>query len=119
MYSKSPCRIVSGPSPIYPLEVMQILADWRLGCLAATAWWRQCTTYAIAACHPWQAFMYLKSSILHRFNRHTSSFLPSHPKSQTEGLPGVYSTIWYLCYKANKLKRRKDRRRGAGPVYIG
>ena len=35
-----------------------------------------------------------------------------------EGLPGVYSTIWCLCYKTNKLKKRKDRRRGAGPVYI-
>jgi hypothetical protein len=37
----------------------------------ATVWWRQRATAA------WQTFMYLKSSILHRFNRHTSSFLPS------------------------------------------
>jgi hypothetical protein len=51
---------------------------WR--CLVATVWWRQRATWAIAA---WQTFMYLKSSILHRFNRHTSSFLPSHRKSLT------------------------------------
>jgi hypothetical protein len=25
-----------------------------------------------------------------------------------EGLPGVYSTIWCLCYKTNKLKKRKE-----------
>src|ERR1700722_19794919 len=36
-----------------------------------------------------------------------------------EGLPGVYSTIWCLCYKTNKLKKKRNRRRGAGPVYIG
>jgi hypothetical protein len=34
-----------------------------------------------------------------------------------EGLPGVYSTIWCLYYKTNELKK-KNRRRGAGPVYI-
>jgi hypothetical protein len=49
---------------------------WR--CLVATAWWRQrggdSVTWAIAA---WQTFMYLKSSILHRFKRHTSSSPPS------------------------------------------
>jgi hypothetical protein len=27
-----------------------------------------------------------------------------------EGLPGVYSTIWCLCYKTNKLKKRKETR---------
>jgi hypothetical protein len=27
-----------------------------------------------------------------------------------EGLPGVYSTIWYLCYKTNELKKKKSRR---------
>jgi len=26
-----------------------------------------------------------------------------------EGLPGVYSTIWCLCYKTNKLKKRKEK----------
>jgi hypothetical protein len=36
-----------------------------------------------------------------------------------EELPGVYSTIWCLCYKTNKLKKKRNRRRGAGPVYIG
>src|SRR5271154_1443002 len=25
-----------------------------------------------------------------------------------EGLPGVYSTIWCLCYKTNKLKKRRE-----------
>jgi hypothetical protein len=28
-----------------------------------------------------------------------------------EGLPGVYSTIWCLCYKTNKLK--KEGKKGA------
>jgi hypothetical protein len=42
-----------------------------------------------------------------------------HSTRACEGLPGVYSTIWCLCYKTNKLKKRKDRKRGAGPVYIG
>jgi hypothetical protein len=27
-----------------------------------------------------------------------------------EGLPGVYSTIWCLCYKTNKLEKRKEKR---------
>ena len=36
-----------------------------------------------------------------------------------EGLPRVYSTIWCLCYKTNKLKKKRNRRRGARPVYIG
>jgi hypothetical protein len=27
-----------------------------------------------------------------------------------EGLPGVYSTIWRLCYKTNELKKRKEKR---------
>jgi hypothetical protein len=27
-----------------------------------------------------------------------------------EGLPGAYSTIWCLCYKTNKLKKRKEKR---------
>jgi hypothetical protein len=26
-----------------------------------------------------------------------------------EGLPGVYSTIWCLCYKTNKLKKRREK----------
>jgi hypothetical protein len=39
--------------------------------------------------------------------------------ARCEGLPGVYSTIWCLCYKTNKLKKKRNRRRGAGPVYIG
>jgi hypothetical protein len=41
------------------------------------------------------------------------------PRAICEGLPGVYSTIWCLCYKTNKLKKRRNRRRGAGPVYVG
>jgi hypothetical protein len=49
-----------------------------------TVWWRQRATWAIAA---WQTFMYLKSSILHRFNRHTSSFPPPHQKSLTYSVP--------------------------------
>jgi hypothetical protein len=28
-----------------------------------------------------------------------------------EGLPGVYSTIWCLCYKTNKLKKKKQEER--------
>jgi hypothetical protein len=28
-----------------------------------------------------------------------------------EGLPGVYSTIWCLCYKTNKLKKKKQKER--------
>ena len=35
-----------------------------------------------------------------------------------EGLLRVYSAIWCLCCKANKLKKRKNRRRDAGPVSI-
>jgi hypothetical protein len=27
-----------------------------------------------------------------------------------EGLPGVYSTIWCLCYKTNKLKKREKQK---------
>ena len=30
---------------------------------------------------------------------------------QCEGLPGVYSTIWCLCYKTNKLKKKKQKER--------
>jgi hypothetical protein len=30
-----------------------------------------------------------------------------------EGLPGVYSTIWCLCHKTNKLKKKKQERRWA------
>src|SRR5947207_10151595 len=26
-----------------------------------------------------------------------------------EGLPGVYSTIWCLCYKTNELKKKKQK----------
>jgi hypothetical protein len=39
--------------------------------------------------------------------------------TRCEGLLGVYSTIWCLCYKTNKLKKRRNRMGGAGPVYIG
>jgi hypothetical protein len=46
------------------------------------AQWRQCGDDSVLRT-PWQTFTYLKSSIL-RFNRHTSSFLPSHHKSLTE-----------------------------------
>jgi hypothetical protein len=28
-----------------------------------------------------------------------------------EGLPGVYSTIWYLCYKTTSLKKKKKKRK--------
>jgi hypothetical protein len=28
-----------------------------------------------------------------------------------EGLPGVYSTIWCLCYKTNELKKKKQKER--------
>jgi hypothetical protein len=36
-------------------------------------------------------------------------------RSACKGLPGVYSTIWCLCYKTNKLKKRKEKwRRQAG-----
>src|SRR5271155_5052458 len=31
-----------------------------------------------------------------------------------EGLPGVYSTIWCLCYKTNELKKKKQRREALG-----
>jgi hypothetical protein len=31
-----------------------------------------------------------------------------------EGLPGVHSTIWCLCYKTNKLKKRKEEGDSAG-----
>jgi hypothetical protein len=42
--------------------------------------------------------------------------LPPCPSSPTstilcEGLPGVYSTIWCLCYKTNKLKKGKQEER--------
>jgi hypothetical protein len=26
-----------------------------------------------------------------------------------EGLPGVYSTIWCLCYKTNKVKKGREK----------
>jgi hypothetical protein len=26
-----------------------------------------------------------------------------------EGKPGVYATIWYLCYRTSKLKKRKKK----------
>jgi hypothetical protein len=42
----------------------------------ATVWWRQPVT-------PWQTFMYLKSSILHRFNRDTRVPL-LHPRRLTD-----------------------------------
>jgi hypothetical protein len=35
-----------------------------------------------------------------------------------EGLPGVYSTIWCLCYKTNKLKKRREEG-GNRPGQIG
>ena len=28
-----------------------------------------------------------------------------------EGLPGVYSTVWCLCYKTNELKKKNRRGR--------
>jgi hypothetical protein len=31
------------------------------------------------------------------------------PCERCEGLPGVYSTIWYLYYKTNKLKKRREK----------
>ena len=31
-----------------------------------------------------------------------------------EGLPGVYSTIWCLCYKTNELKKKKHKRGALG-----
>jgi hypothetical protein len=52
---------------------------------------------------------------MHKYIKEWTRPLPS----RCEGLPGVYSTIWCLCYKTNKLKKKRNRRRGAGPVYIG
>jgi hypothetical protein len=34
-----------------------------------------------------------------------------------EGLPGVYSTIWCLCYKTNKLKKKKQEERHWACLY--
>jgi hypothetical protein len=44
---------------------------------------------------PWQAFMYLKSSLLHRFNRHTSFFYSSQKSDKMLRMP---SSQWHsIC----------------------
>jgi hypothetical protein len=47
------------------------------------------------------------SPLCHPFAR--PIWLSSLPPS-CEGLPGVYSTIWCLCYKTNKLKKKKKQK---------
>src|SRR2546421_9041277 len=42
----------------------------------------------------------------------------AQPSLQCEGLPGVYSTIWCICYKPNKLESFREEGDN-GPSQIG
>jgi hypothetical protein len=63
----------------YEMHAHERLSDWCLG-VPRGAWWRQCGGGSLRT--PWQTFMYLKSSILQRFDGHTSSSPPSAPSDR-------------------------------------
>jgi hypothetical protein len=56
--------------------------------------------------------------IQYHYNKYLDAPIDAVITSVCEGLPGVYSTIWCLWYRTNKLKKKKEEG-GNRPSQIG